>query len=401
MDRFLRNNNALRILALVLACILWLAVHAPASTPSNQVAGVTQTYPLSVHVETSSDVVVSSISSSTATVHVTSNIIRLATLPADMLKVQLVANAQGLGPGTQTLHVAAIDMPNDVKSYSVTPDLVTVVLERKDTEQRPVDLQIEGNPQSGYSLGDFQPGTDAVNVSGAKSAVARVARVIGNVDITGLSDTTTKVISLTPVDSKGDTVQNVTIAPASLSVTVPIVASTEQVALVPEVTGTPAPGYAVSGVTLDTKQVSEIGLAAKDLPKTGLQVPVDVSNLSNSTTVTASVPLLQGMTSVTPDTVTASVQIEPSATVTLSQLPVSVQNAPSGTKVALVNNPKVDVTLSGPESVIHGLSAKQVQVYVDASTLKPGDTTANITVRVPNWVNVSDISLRTVPVQVS
>lgn len=402
MDRFLRNNNALRILALVIACILWLAVHAPQNGGASNSTGVTQTYPLPVHVEVGPGMVLTS-AEPTATVKVTTSLLHVASLPADMLKAELVANAQGLKTGSQTINVAAVNMPDNVKSYAVDPPTVTVVLEKKVEEQRSVDLQIQGNPQSGYSLGDFQPGTQSVNVSGAKSAVKSVTHVVGNVDISGLNETTTKIISLEAVDSLGKPVSNVTIAPSSLSVTVPIVASTQQVALVPEITGSPAPGYAVSGIQLGIQQVAEVGLMQKDLPKSGLSVPIDVTNMSHTTSLTVQVPLLQGMTSVTPDSINVVVKIEPSATITLQQIPISVQNASSSLNVELKGAPKVNVTLSGPQSVIRKLSknASQVHAYVDASQVESGSTTANITLRLPDFVNVVNMSQRTVPVVVN
>ncbi|WAH37431.1 CdaR family protein [Alicyclobacillus dauci] len=405
MDRFLRNNNVLRILALVLACIIWLAVHAPtdasASTPQQQSGmTLTQDYQFAIHVESGDDVVVASMDQSTATVKVTAGYLRIPSLPADMLKVQLVANAQGLGPGTQTLNIAAVGMPNDVKRYTIVPQTVTVVLEKKVHVQKPIDVQVKGTPAQGYSLGSFKLNTESVDVSGANSLVQSVAQVVGTLDVTGMKDSGTKIVNLTPVDVHGNPVQNVDLAPSTISVDVPIQTSEEKVKLQPEVTGSPAPGYAVSGVTLDNQDVSEAGLAQSDLPANGLNVPIDVTGLSQTKTLTVPVPLLQGMTKVTPDTVSATVTIEPSATVTLKQVPVSVQNQPKGKTVTLPDAPKVDVTLTGPQSVISKLSAKDIQAYVDASTLKPNQNQADVTIRVPKWVSVTDISQRTVAVQI-
>ncbi|SDW69378.1 YbbR domain-containing protein [Alicyclobacillus hesperidum] len=398
MDRFLRNTTALRILALVLACILWLAVHAPQGGSNQDKGGVTQTYPLSVHIETSNDMVVTSPEPS-ATVRVTTSLLRVPSLPADMLKAQLVANAQGLGPGTETLHVAAINMPSGIRSYSISPATITVVLEQKETVQRSVSLQVIGTPQVGYTLGQFNPGAIAANISGAASAVRSVKHIVGTVDITGLSQTTTKVVQLEPVDASGRVVQSVSVSPASISVTVPIAASTEAVNLTPVITGTPAPGYAVAGVTLATTQVTEVGLSAAQLPKAGLDVPVDVNNLSHDVSISVPVPLKQGMTSVSPPTVTAVVQIEPSATLTLQKLPIQVQG---GNQASLTGVNSVDVVLSGPESVLRAISQNpsQVYAYVDASKAKSGTASLPIQVHVPAYVDVVNLSVRSAQVAI-
>lgn len=404
MDRFLRNNNVLRILALVLACILWLAVHAPADVQaqnSNATSGVTQGYKKPVHVEVSSNMVVTSLNYSESVVNVTtSSYLQLAKMPSQMNQVQLVVNARGLGPGTITLPIAANNMPSDIQSFTLKPPTVTLVLEKKKTVERPVDVQIKGAVAKGHTVGKLNVNAQSIEISGAPELVNKVKRLVGTVDVGGLNSTQTKIVDVVPVDANGNQVHNVDLSPSSVSVNIPVQPMQEKVTLQPEVTGIPAPGYSVAGVKLDNTQVSEVGLAQSDLPKSGLNVPIDVSGLSHSTTQNVPVPLLQGMTKVTPDKVSATVSIQPSATIVFKQVTVSVQNEPKGMNVKLPNNPKIDITLTGPANIVQNLSAGNVQAYVDASNLKTGSTQASITVTVPKWVDVTDMSQRTVTVQV-
>ncbi|GEO26770.1 hypothetical protein AAC03nite_25550 [Alicyclobacillus acidoterrestris] len=402
LDRFLRNNLFLRIFALVLACIIWFVVHVlqdNSSAAQQSAAGVTQAYNLPIHVQVGDDMVVSSMSQSTATIDVTTSALNLPTLPTDMLKAELVVDAQGLAPGKQVLHIAAVDLPNDIKKYRVKPLTVTVVLEKKVSEAKPIDVEISGTPADGYGMGQLSLNTQSVTVSGARTRVAAVSRVVGHVDVSGMKATDTKIVNLTPVDSQGHTVQDVDISPSSISVNVPIQAANQKVALTPEVTGTPAPGYAVAGVKLQDTEVSESGIPAASLPKTGLTVPIDVSGLSKTSTVDVLVPLMQGMTQVTPSKVTAIVQVEPAATVTFQQVPVTLGR--SGSAVTLPNQPTIDVTVTGPKSIVQGMTAKDVKVTVDTSNVKPGAKTAPVSVQVPRWVTVTDLSQRTVAVDTS
>lgn len=403
MNRFLRNNNVLRILALVLACVIWLAVHAPADTSSQNTqsnSGVTQSYMKPIHVQVSSDMVVSSLDHSTATVDVTMSYLQLPKMPSEMNHAQLLVNTQGLGPGTITLPIAADNMPTNIKHFVVKPASVTLVLEKKANVARPVDIKMKGNVSSGYTVGKVELNTQSVDVSGAPELVDKVKRVVGTVDVGGMVNTQTKIVNLVPVDDKGNEVQNVDLSPSSVSVNVPVQPSEEKVNLQPEITGVPAPGYAVAGVTLDNTEVSEVGLAKGNLPQSGLNVPVNVAGMSKSGTVNVQVPLLQGMSKVTPDTVAAKVVIEPSATISFHQIAVSVQNVPKGSNVSLPNNPQVDVTVTGPASIVQKMASSDIQAYVDASKLSSSDTTAAITVTVPQWTEVTDISKRSVTVQV-
>jgi YbbR domain-containing protein len=399
MDRFLRNNNVLRILALVLACILWLVVHTPDTTQEQK--GITEHYPsMPIHVEVGSNMVVSTMNQSTATVNVTTSLNNVPMLFSAMSKVQLVVNAQGLSPGQHTLRIFALNMPDDIQDIKIDPETVNVVLEKEVDVEKPINIQIKGKPADGYALGSLKMNTQSAIVSGARSAVKKVAQVAATVDVGGLKSADTKIVKLTPVDADGRAVDNVELSPSSISVEVPVEATEDTLKLQPEVTGSPAPGYAVSNVTLSETQVSETGLAKDQLPPNGLNVPVDVTGLTASKTFNVTVPLLEGITKVVPDTVQATVTVEPMVTKTFKQVSVSVQNVPKGLNVTLKNSPKVNVTLSGPATIMQGLTAKDVQAYVDASTLKSGMTKARVTVQAPKWVEAANISPQTVAVQV-
>ncbi|WP_304458412.1 CdaR family protein [Alicyclobacillus sendaiensis] len=397
MDRLLNNNVALRIIALVLACILWLAVHAEQGGSQQTSTGVTESFELPVRVETSADeVLVSQVP--TVTARVTTSLLRLPTLANEMMKVEIVADAQDLGPGTYTLHVAAVNMPAGVRSYALAPATITVTLEPKVTVERPVRLSVVGAPSQGYVLGKPQFGAGVVEISGAQSSVQSVAEVAGVVDASGLSQTQTKLVDLLPLDGAGKAVPGVTVTPSAIAVTLPVTSASQTVALVPAVTGTPAAGYAIASVRLEPARAVEQGLPAGQLPPGGLRVPVDVTGLAKSTTVSIPVPLLPGMTGVSPAAVTAVIDVEPSALATLSNIPVTITGA---TGVRLIGPRTVTVTVTGAQSAVQAVEKDvgAVQAYVDASGLSRGTASLPILVHLPEGLSAVSVSARTATVQ--
>ncbi|WP_206830576.1 YbbR-like domain-containing protein [Alicyclobacillus fructus] len=397
MDRLLNNNVALRVIALVLACILWLAVHAEQGGSQQATAGVTESFELPVRVEVSADeVLVSQVP--TVTARVTTNLLRLPTLASDMMKAEIVANAQDLGPGTYTVHVAAVNMPASVRSYTISPATVTVTLEPRVTVERPIRLSVVGTPSQGYVLGKPQLGAGVVDISGAASSVQSVAEVAGVVDASGLSQTETRLVDLLPLDASGKAVPGVTVTPSSIAVTLPVTSASQTVKLTPAVTGSPAAGYAVASVRLSPGSAVEQGLPASQLPSEGLRVPIDVTGLAKSTTVSVPVPLLPGMTGVSPTAVTAVIDVEPSAVYTIPDVPVTISGA---TGVRLLSPRSVSVAVTGAQSAVRAVEKdpSAVQAFVDATGMSRGTASLPIQIHLPAGVSAVSVSARTASVE--
>ncbi|WP_304459926.1 CdaR family protein, partial [Alicyclobacillus sendaiensis] len=257
---------------------------------------------------------------------------------------------------------------------------------------------VVGTPGQGYVLGKPELGAGVVEVSGAESSVQAVAEVAGVVDASGLSQTATKLVELLPLDQAGKAVPGVTVTPSAISVTLPITSANQAVKLTPAVTGSPAPGYAVASVHLEPASAVEQGLAASQLPQRGLLVPIDVTGLNRPTTVSVPVPLLPGMTSVSPTAVTAVIDVEPSAVYTVSNVPVAITGA---TGVKLVTPRTVNVTVTGIEADVRAVERDPaaVQAFVDATGLTHGSATLPIQIRLPSGLSAVSVSVRTATVE--
>lgn len=396
MDRFLRNNTVLRLLALVIACILWFAV-ATGGGSANVSGGVTERFPFPVHVLTDAGEVVSAQDITTADVVVTGDPVSLTSLPAQMRNVQLVADARGLAPGRHQVRISAQGMP--AVSYSVQPSAITVVIEAKATVTKRVDVTLVGQPAAGYRAGAPTVQPAQVQVSGAKAAVDDVDRVVATVHLDGATQTLTQVVPVTAVDQNGDPVPGATVTPAQVTLIIPVQPPQVTLPVVPSVTGEPAAGYAVAGL-----QVSPAVVTAYGVPTGGswasVMAPVDVSGWSASRTVSVPVRLLPGMAGTDPARVSVTVRLEPSLARQFSGIPVTIVGKPAQGTARLNGQPTVDVVVSGPATIVQKMTAADVRAVIDGSTLKSGDTSAPVSVLVPQWVTVISISADHVAVTV-
>jgi YbbR domain-containing protein len=401
MDRLLRSTIALRIIALILACILWLTVNAPSSnangTPTD---GIAEKFSRTLRVEVSPDVVLKSEDVSSATIQVRSTMWSVLSLSSQMANVQLVADASGLGPGKHVIPVIAMGMPNVGNTVvTINPSTVTVVLEKKITAMKPVKVLLQGHPIKGASVGNISVDNPSVQVSGSSSAVAKVSEVVGTVSVNGASSSVSKTVTLTAVDAKEEPVTDVSVSPGTAAVTVPVQTSVQSISLFPQIVGRPPEGLAVSGVQLDATSVKLYGSLTNPLPDK-LMVQVDVSGLQASGPVKVKIPLLPGVDKVNPDSVTANITIEPGEAKMFSDLPVQVLNLPTGLTASLTPS-TVSVRVSGPKSVVDGMTEKDVIASVDGSGFKKGDNQGTISVQLPNWVDTTQLTVDQVTVQVS
>ena len=400
MDRFLKNDLALRIVAVVLSVILWLTVTAQTSGPSTPTpTGVSEPFPYSVHLQLDPGMVVTTIDKPTAVVVVHGDSIDLTSLPAEMLSVVVTGDVKGLGAGRHVVKLQALGMPP--VNYTISPSTVTVVLGKKDTVNKSIQVQVEGNAADGYNVGDVSTDVQTVTVSGVKDAVDQVAYVQAQVSVQGAKQTVTKVVDLRAVDSKGNPVSGVDVSPSSATVTVPVQSPRAQVSVVPQISGVPAAGFAVADVSVSPTLIQVAGTPAATSNMTSVDAPVDVTGFRKTQTVRVDLPLRTGITALHPHTIAVTVTIEPVASKTLTGVPVTIQNVPTGEKVSLSGIPTVTLSIAGPKSIIDKFSLKDVVIYVDASHLKVGDTSGTLVVSVPDWVQVTQLSLETVPVTVT
>lgn len=318
MDKFLGNNTILRIVALVLACMLWLVVNEPdASTAGDNL---------------------------------------------------------GQPP-------------------------VTVNIEHRLTSQQTVHVNVVGAPASGYTVGTPSVNFPYVEISGTKSAIDKVAEVIGVVDVQGATQSVTEPVRLSAVDNSGRVIQDVHVIPNTVVATVPVQSPKVIASVIPQITGSPAGGFIVSGVDIRPDFVVISGSPQVVTSLQNVSVPIDVSGLSKSKTYQVALPNMSGVTKIEPRTLTVQVHVDQSMTRYFPDIPVHIRSTLSGRHPSLISPQTIGVTVSGPESIIKALTRDDLDAVVDVDSLSAEETSAPITVMAPNWTQITRLTTARAEIQ--
>ena len=287
----------------------------------------------------------------------------------------------------QDVPVRVVVATADVEVESYAPATVTVRIEPITSRDLAVQARFANSPPSGTFAGDPAITPSQVRVSGAASEVARIAALYATV---GFGDAVTNLVqSVQPraVDASGATIDGLTVDPAVVQLTVPVLptATTRTVPVVPAVRGAVAPGYWITRVTSDPTVVTVRGegaaLSTIEQVTTAL---IDVSGLGADKTF--QVPLLlpaEGTSIVKAAQATVTVSVAP-LTGSRSFPVVAVQASGLGSGfVAEFDPPTISVVVAGPVPALSGITAGQVVATVDATGKGPGTYPVDVVVRTP------------------
>jgi YbbR domain-containing protein len=275
----------------------------------------------------------------------------------------------------------------DVKVDSIAPAAVTLRIEPITSRDVAVQARFANDPPSGTVAGDPAMTPSQVRVSGAASQVARIAALYATVRF---GDAVTDLVSSvqpTAVDASGTAIDGLTIDPAVVQLTVPVLptATTRTVPVVPAVRGAVAAGYWITRVTSDPPVVTVRGEAAA---LSGIDqiatAAIDVTGLGSDKTFQVALQLpVDGTSLIKAAQATVTVSIAPLTGSRAFPL-VALQAAGMGSGfVAEFDPPSISVVVAGPLPALSGITAGQVVATVDATGKGPGSYTLDVIVRTP------------------
>lgn len=266
----------------------------------------------------------------------------------------------------------------------IEQNLDSVKLNIEDREQISVPLKAvtSGKVEEGYMVGDVTPEQNLVMISGPKSVVSKINNAEVVVNITGFTnDIGTNVeIKLHDVEGMELSKERLTMNINSVGVKVEILAS-KQIPLQFKTSGTPAPGFRVSGVissvpdavALAGKSNSLKNLSVVEIPDTALDVSGLSANLVTTINLKDYLPNSMEFADTSFDgQVEVTVYIEPEAvrTITLSESDLSVTNVPEGYKAVLSSyDEEFMVSIRGLAKNLNELDVTAVKGTVDISNL--------------------------------
>jgi YbbR domain-containing protein len=282
-----------------------------------------------------------------------------------------------------------------VRVDSVAPATVSVRIEPITSRAVAVQARFANDPPVGTFAGDPAMTPSEVRVSGAASQVARIAAVYATVRFGDAVTDLVLSVQPTAVDASGAAIEGLTVDPAVVQVTVPVLptATTRTVPVVPAVRGSVAPGYWIAQVTVDPIVVTVRGesnaLTAIDQVATA---PIDVTRLAaDRTVIVALLPPAEGTSLVKATQATVTISVAP----LLGTRPfpvVAVQATGLGSGlVAEFDPPTISLVVAGPVPALSGIQAGQVTATVDATGRGAGTYTVDVLVQTPSGTSAQSV----------
>ncbi|MBC2017743.1 CdaR family protein [Listeria seeligeri] len=412
MDRILNNKWSIRIIALLLAAILFTSVHASNkdttsfSTTSSSDSEVIENVPVKVYYDKTNLYISGVPETVTVTISGPRSIVQSAKAQQDFT---VYADLKNASIGTQEVKLQVKDLSDRLK-VKIDPASVSVNVQEKVTKKFSVDVELSKSViADGYQAGTPIIDPKKVSITGAKDTIEQIAYVKATLEDDGnhKSEFTDKA-TVSVFDSNLNKL-DVDVSPQEVKVTVPVEKVGKSVPIKIKQEGTPESDIEISSMTPDKSEVVVVGDDAVLDKIKEIEIPIDVSKIKADTVKEVTVPVPNGAKSVQPTTIEVKIKtIKKSEANTetntsdnnknddtdsddstkddsgdndtkISKSFSNIQVYMSGLKSTLdaqmitPANGKVSVTITGEKKTIDGISAKDLSVIANLSKGKAGD----------------------------
>lgn len=396
MDKWLNNVNVVRVAAVLLGILLWIVIRLNyeqiipgQSNPIFQTdtivdakvttSGLDDQYYLKSIEPGEVDIIVKGTSSA------------LNRIPTS--KYSIIADLTGLTEGTHQVQLYSQNFPRGVE-VSLDPDTVTVTIERMETKQFDVMIELTGTPQDGLKTGVPVANPARVHATVPAGQMMNIHSIRGKIDVQGASDTVLREVKLEAFDAAGHLLPDVAISPSIVSVEVPIHPPFRSVELQLGIRGNPPSGLSVASISPDIQYVTIYGpqevIDSVDFYE---GVIVDLGTITADEILTIPIPLMNGLTSIEPREVQVTVDLEPTMRRTFSEVPIELIGDNGLYEIELIEpeTGTIALTVEGASANIDSLSltAGNVQVILDVSHITPGNYVLPLRVTLPRFVRLA------------
>jgi YbbR domain-containing protein len=182
--RHIFHNLGLKIISLVIATGLWLAVSSePTSEVAFNVAIVFQNMP--EHLEISSE----SIPSAQVRVRGPERLVRR--LQASDIHEEIDLTGTKAGERTFDLNKSQVSLPDKLEAVQIVPSQIHLIFDKRVSRMVPVRPRVTGTFVSGYSIAQIKSDPENVEIIGPQKSIDAVESAITDpIDVSGLTGST-------------------------------------------------------------------------------------------------------------------------------------------------------------------------------------------------------------------
>ena len=247
-----QHNLPIKIAALIVAVVLWLYVM------NDQNPAIDGGFPVPVTIENAPEGYQLSSDTDKVTIRVRGP--RSLFVSADASDFHARVNLADFAEGERAYTVEA-SVPYGFELVSISPDKMTINLDRMVEKTLKASLTISGVPASGYTVDKVIQADEAVKVQGPRSLVDQVVHVAGHINLSGQSRDDVAQVTLVALNTDGREVAGVTLVPSSTEVTVKLARGLTRkvVEVQPHPRSDLAPNLKLEGVTVTPSRIEIAG----------------------------------------------------------------------------------------------------------------------------------------------
>ncbi len=286
----------------------------------------------------------------------------------------IVADLEGLTEGVHEVRLKGEGFGENV-SVKISPSNVMLTLKKKATQQFDLtyDFTNMDKLDNVYSVGTPEFEYTKVNVRAAKDTLDSIAFVKALIDVSGQTAEFEQDAKLVAYDANGQPVI-ASIVPDTVHVKVPVTSPSKTVAIDVQVSGDVPDGKAIESITMDQETVTIYGPEMVLSTIDRVVVTLNASTISKDSTILRPIVLPTGVSSSNINQITMTIKLGEGVTRTIDDVKLHHQNNVNNYKSAPVEGQSTttSVIVFGTQDNIDGITADDIEVYVDMKDARPG-----------------------------
>lgn len=369
----LKNNSKIKIISLLSAMVLWMYVMAivdPEETKLFENIPVTITNKNELNER---DLVIYPEQDLTTNIYVTGKLSNLKKVTKDDINVYGQINNPLEGNNEIYLKVSTSQRVN----YDFKNPVMIVTLEKIISEDKSIKVDITGSGKNNVDNIMLQDNIDKVSVSGPRSLVNKVKRVVGTVKVNGELNDFSQSIKLEPVDAKGKVVEGIELEKDSVNVNITLLTQkTVPITLKLSDNGESGVNYTMSQNTVTIKGKKDIVDSINDIETQ----PVKLSEILPGTSKDIYLQVPSGITIET-KYITIKKNSEENAVVevyTYTAENIGIRNNTENIDKSKIKIPNsINVSIEHLQSV-GSINKDDIKLYIDLNEVSLEDNTCKI-----------------------
>jgi YbbR domain-containing protein len=380
-----KNTWLIKICCIIAAFALWLYVTNVENNQNPQPVTVPVTLTGIENVTQQKLKILPPAQQYTVTLHVRGSLTDIA-LGKDQFKVVADLSEFQFSKGTKNIPVRIERQPANVTILNSEGLYVAVNFDNLIEKTFPVKVNVNGKVKDGYYAPQnyYINPTDVV-VSGAAKFVNQVSSVETNADLKSAEKDLGFKLALKALDSSGKEIKDVEINPSIVDISIPV-KKIKTVAINVKTKGNVSSELAFKSFQLTPDNVDIAGGDnINDIVSLDTE-PVDLSTLTPNKTISVKIILPTGVTLTNSDGTVKVKAIMDKMIQKNFSLDIVIKNLNEAYSVTL-NNQKVSLIISGPESKVTSIKNEDFNCYIDLNSIvTEGDHTVPISLTIPDGI---------------